>query len=285
MVPTEIYVNAIAGLLSLGKLKAMAHITGGGLIENIPRVLSKDMGARIDANKFVIPPVFAWIASNGRVKSKEMLRTYNCGVGMILVIDPKHEADILGTLRFSHRATKIGKIVRKSNDSLQVVVDNFSDCLERTQRLLEIPLKRVAVLISGSGTNLQALIDATKNSALGLFSEIVLVISNKEKVYGLKRAEEACIPSVVISHKNFQDREAFDLAMSRELEEHRVDIICLAGFMRILSESFVKKWKGKLINIHPALLPKHPGLHVQQKALDAGDAESGCTVHYVDEVR
>ncbi|XP_055838329.1 trifunctional purine biosynthetic protein adenosine-3 [Episyrphus balteatus] len=283
LTPTEIYVHAIAPLLSSGKIKALAHITGGGLIENIPRVLSKDIGVHLDANCFVIPPVFAWIAAKGRVASYEMLRTYNCGIGMILVVDPKYEADLLQALRFTHRATKVGSVVKKTNNTQQVVVDNFNDCLLRTQRLLEFPLKRVAVLISGSGTNLQALIDASRNSALGLFCEIVLVISNKPDVYGLKRAEKSCIPSIVISHKNFKNREEFDLAMSNELEKQKVDIVCCAGFMRILTQTFVRKWKGKLINIHPALLPKHPGLNVQQKAIDAGDTESGCTVHFVDE--
>lgn len=238
----------------------------------------------MDASKYIIPPVYGWLSATGNVESLEMQRTFNCGIGVILVIDPKYESLIMDALKFSHRASKIGNVVRLAPGAPQVVVQRFDETLKKVQRSIAEPRKKVGVLISGSGTNLQALIDASIDSTRGLNSEIVVVISNKPDVLGLDRAQKAGIPNFFISHKEFSTREAFDEEVSRKLEEFKVDIVCLAGFMRVLSAPFVGKWKGKLINIHPSLLPKHPGLHVQKKAIEAGDLESGCTVHFVDEV-
>lgn len=147
------------------------------------------------------------------------------------------------------------------------------------------PKKRVGVLISGNGSNLQALIDATKNTSYGMCSEIVSVISNNDGAYGLVRAQNHGIKTKVILNKSFSTREDFDEAINAEFEACGVDIICCAGFMRILSTTFVRKWKGKLLNIHPSLLPKHKGLNAQKQALMNGDNISGCSVHFVDEVR
>lgn len=139
--------------------------------------------------------------------------------------------------------------------------------------------KRVAVLISGSGSNLQALIDACQSP--GYPAEIVLVMSNIENAYGLTRAKNANIPTVFLSHKNFASRELFDAEMDKILSANNIEIICLAGFMRVLSAGFVASWQGKMINIHPSLLPKHKGLHTHARAIEAGDKEAGCTVHFV----
>lgn len=142
-------------------------------------------------------------------------------------------------------------------------------------------MKRVAVLISGNGSNLQALIDAAK--APGYPAQIALVISNNPDAYGLERAKAANIPARVISHKNYSTREGFDDGMQAVLSEHQIDLVCLAGFMRLLSASFVKRWQGKLLNIHPSLLPAFKGAHAVRDALAAGVSESGCTVHHVIE--
>ncbi len=141
--------------------------------------------------------------------------------------------------------------------------------------------RRVAVLISGSGSNLQALIDASVENDSQL--QIVFVISNKAEAYGLERAKKANIPSMVISHKDFASREDFDQAMHEKLVEYGVEIVCLAGFMRLLSSEFVNKWRGRMLNIHPALLPNFKGAHAVRDALAAGAKESGCTVHQVTE--
>jgi len=139
--------------------------------------------------------------------------------------------------------------------------------------------KRVAVLISGSGSNLQALIDACAQPDYP--AEIVLVLSNIADAYGLTRAEKAGIPTTIISHKDFTDRATFEAAIDATLREANVELVCLAGFMRILSAPFVEKWMGRMLNIHPSLLPAYKGLHTHQRALDAGEAEAGCTVHFV----
>lgn len=138
---------------------------------------------------------------------------------------------------------------------------------------------KTAVLISGNGSNLQAIIDAAR--ADDYPAEIALVISNKENAYGLTRAENAGVTTVVIPHGNYETREAFDRMVDASLASHGIELVVMAGFMRILSDWFVGQWQGKLINIHPSLLPKYKGLDTHARAIAAGDAEHGATVHWV----
>ena len=140
--------------------------------------------------------------------------------------------------------------------------------------------KRVAILISGRGTNMVALIEAAKDPAYP--AEIALVISNEPAAEGLWRAVSADIPVAVVDHKKFgKDREAFERALQSELEAHGIELVCLAGFMRLLTPWFVRQWDGRLINIHPALLPAFKGLDTHARALAAGAKEHGATVHFV----
>lgn len=134
---------------------------------------------------------------------------------------------------------------------------------------------KIAVLVSGSGSNLQALIDAN------LSGQIVGVISNKPDAYALQRAQKANIATAVIEHKQYPNREAFDDVMHQQLLAWDVDLVILAGFMRILSAQFVHAWEGKMVNIHPSLLPHYKGMHTHQRVLNTGDTLHGCTVHYV----
>lgn len=138
---------------------------------------------------------------------------------------------------------------------------------------------KIAILISGSGTNLQALIDACNETDYP--AEITLVISNKAEAYGLTRARNAGITTKVINHKDFKSREEFDKSMHAEIIASGAEFICMAGFMRLLSEWFVNQWHNKLINIHPSLLPSFKGVDAQKQALDAGVKIAGCTVHFV----
>ncbi len=138
---------------------------------------------------------------------------------------------------------------------------------------------KLAVLISGSGTNLQALIDACAKPDFPAC--ISVVISNKQDAGGLARAAKANIPTKIIRHTDFAERGDFDQALSSALEAADIDLICLAGFMRVLGAPFVDHWKDRLINIHPALLPSFKGLHTHKRALEAGVRIAGCTVHYV----
>ena len=139
----------------------------------------------------------------------------------------------------------------------------------------------IAVLISGGGTNLQSIIDAIE--AKRLDAKIELVLSNRTDAYGLVRAKNHGIATEVLDHKTFPDREAYDQAVVDLLRARGVDLVVLAGFMRLLSPVFVKAYSNRIMNIHPALLPSFPGLHVQKKALEHGVRFSGCTVHFVNE--
>jgi phosphoribosylglycinamide formyltransferase 1 len=142
--------------------------------------------------------------------------------------------------------------------------------------------KRVAVLISGRGSNMTALIEAAR--AKDYPAEIVLVVSNRPDAAGLARAREAGITTASIDHRPFgQDREAFEHALDDELRKYRIEIVCLAGFMRLLSPWFIKRWSGRILNIHPALLPEFKGLHTHRRALEAGAKQHGATVHFVVE--
>ncbi|MDF1791167.1 MAG: phosphoribosylglycinamide formyltransferase [Thalassobaculaceae bacterium] len=137
----------------------------------------------------------------------------------------------------------------------------------------------VGVLISGGGSNLQALIDAAADPAYP--AEIVLVISNRADAYGLERAAKAGIATRVIDHKGFAERASFDAELDAALRGAGCGIVCLAGFMRVFTPGFVEGWSGRMLNIHPSLLPSFKGLHVQRQALEAGVKIAGCTVHLV----
>ena len=141
--------------------------------------------------------------------------------------------------------------------------------------------KRLVVLISGSGSNLQALIDACNSKALN--AEIVAVFSNKADAYGLLRAQQAGIPALALSPAEFSSRDDFDAALQAQSDEYQPDLLILAGYMRILTPAFVRHYHGRMLNIHPSLLPKYPGLHTHRKALENGDAEHGTSVHIVTE--
>lgn len=140
--------------------------------------------------------------------------------------------------------------------------------------------RTLGVLISGRGSNLNAIIDASADGRLD--ATIALVISNKADALGLDLARRAGIETLVLSHKAFATREDYDRAMVKELQDRQVTLVCLAGFMRLLSPVFVAAFPARILNIHPSLLPKYPGLHPQQQALDDGAAVSGATVHIVN---
>ncbi len=140
--------------------------------------------------------------------------------------------------------------------------------------------KRAAVLISGRGSNMTALIEAAK--ADDYPAVIALVVSNHANAPGLERARDAGIPAAVVDHAAFgEDRAAFEHALDATLREHRIDLVCLAGFMRLLTPWFVARWSGRMLNIHPALLPQFKGLHTHRRALEAGAKRHGATVHFV----
>ena len=141
---------------------------------------------------------------------------------------------------------------------------------------------KIAVLVSGRGSNLQAIIDNIEKGLLP--AEIAVVISDQPDAYSLERARKHNIPAIPLTAKDYKGkREEYDALLVKELQKHHVELVCLAGFMRIITPTLIKAFPNKILNIHPALLPAFPGLHVQKAALDNGVKFSGCTVHFVDE--
>ncbi|MCP4993703.1 MAG: phosphoribosylglycinamide formyltransferase [Gammaproteobacteria bacterium] len=139
----------------------------------------------------------------------------------------------------------------------------------------------LVVLISGSGSNLQAIIDGAEDGTLP--AEIKAVISNKAEAYGLVRAEKAGVETRVLDHREFEDRDTYDQALGKLVDEFQPGLVILAGFMRILTPGFVRRFNGRMLNIHPSLLPRHRGLHTHQRAIEAGDPIHGASVHFVTE--
>ncbi|WP_299021735.1 phosphoribosylglycinamide formyltransferase [uncultured Photobacterium sp.] len=143
-------------------------------------------------------------------------------------------------------------------------------------------MKNIVVLISGNGSNLQAIIDACQAGIINN-ARVAAVISNKADAYGLERAREADIETVSLAASDYNDRESYDQALAEQIDSFNPDLIILAGFMRILSDNFVRHYLGRMLNVHPSLLPKYTGLHTHQRAIDAGDKEHGTSVHFVTE--
>ncbi|KAM3857100.1 trifunctional purine biosynthetic protein adenosine-3 [Diretmus argenteus] len=299
LTPTKIYSRLLLPVLRSGAVKAYAHITGGGLLENIPRVLPHELAVNLDASRWSIPPVFSWLQKEGGLSEEEMARTFNCGLGAVLVVAPPDAQRVLRQVQAHEDAWIVGSLAHKQQGAEPVVVRNLKHglCSGSAPGAVELEVRqngschgdsstprkrtRVAVLISGTGTNLQALIEQARRPSSS--AEIVVVISNRPGVQGLKRAALAAIQTRVVDHKLYGSRAEFDGTIDRVLEEFGVEMVCLAGFMRILTGTFVKKWNGKLLNIHPSLLPSFKGVNAQKQALQAGARISGCTVHFVAE--
>ncbi|XP_014664579.1 PREDICTED: trifunctional purine biosynthetic protein adenosine-3-like [Priapulus caudatus] len=306
LVPTKIYSKSLLPVLRGAHVKAYAHVTGGGLPENLPRVLPRGLAASLDSNHWEVAPVFAWLQHVGGISESEMLRTFNLGVGAVLVVSPEGTSEVLAAIRQSgEKAWEIGVLAEKHGDTPGVIVSNLGESLERALKCCDVTAataaanhltehesaraprvalhlrKKVGVLISGTGTNLLALINSCRDTTTS--AQIELVISNVADAPGLQHARDAGIPTQVISHKQFKTRAEFDAALDGALCAAGIELVCLAGFMRILTGEFVKKWRGRLINIHPSLLPAFKGLNAHEAVLEAGVRLSGCTVHYVVE--
>lgn len=138
---------------------------------------------------------------------------------------------------------------------------------------------RLGIMISGRGSNMRAIVEATRQPDFP--AEVVMVISNKSDAAGLVFAHNCSIETAHVNIKNFANKDEYEAEITRRFEEMNVDLICLAGYMRILNDDFVQHWQGRMINIHPSLLPKYKGLNTHQRAIDDGEAEAGCSVHYV----
>lgn len=501
LTPTKIYVRQLMPAIELGLIKSMAHITGGGLIENLPRSLPKQLAGRLDATSWKMSPIFSWIQEQANVELSEMLKTFNCGLGMVCVIKPEDWEQVRDLLSDNSKDPEpasifqVGKVVERGSNGIGCIVDNLAQAFEEAKsRLVSrsslvrsrsqatndssrssssagssparrgsegkcprsrsssyssrssrsnsksestsgspgphstdhhqhhdhkhhhdekhqhqhhdrahsghhhhhhhhvqlhrlhhtpprphqahggeearspphphqhhgpghghghhhgpphhhhptkhqhhephhklhhhhyhhhhpganrkhshdkqdkelkklfhkqhhslkkqlsmefarhvIEPKRVAILLSGTGTNARAIIERQNWKGPSKCGYTVqLIISNKPDCAGLAMAQREGIETRVIEHQAFPDRVTFDMEMDKILKEFEIDLICLAGFMRILSEPFVKLWSGKMINIHPSLLPSFKGMNAYKQALESGVRVTGCTVHFVN---
>ncbi|KAK8752887.1 hypothetical protein OTU49_008099, partial [Cherax quadricarinatus] len=267
----------VAGDIVLGLASSGLHSNGFSLVRKVIEALNL---------KYTDPAPFCSSKTLG-VSSSEMSRTFNCGIGFVLVVGAEEVMQVTKLIS-NNQALVIGVLQARHKESPQVVIEDLENVLSvgaasmlHLGPSLVTPHKRVAVLISGSGTNLQALLDHTKSGLSA--AKIVLVISNVPDVQGLQRAKDAGVATKVIPHKNYKNRQEFDAALTMALREVDTELICLAGFMRILTGDFVRTWQGRLLNIHPSLLPSFKGMHAQRQALEAGVTLTGCTVHFVAE--
>ncbi|RDD37795.1 Trifunctional purine biosynthetic protein adenosine-3 [Trichoplax sp. H2] len=287
LIPTKIYCRSLLSVLRSSLVKAYAHITGGGLVDNVSRILPQNCKAVIDAHQWKMADVFKWIANEGNVYPDEMLKTFNCGIGAVLICSANAHNALLELLAASgEEYWSIGNIESIRPGELKIQVQHLYEVLYDQNIVVKnisvsLPKKyRLAVLISGTGTNLQAIIDYAKAEKYRI--EVVLVISNVDKVAGLERARQNNIENIVIDHKRYTTRKQFEKELDHVLKEKSVNLICLAGFMRILTIDFVNQWKGKIINTHPSLLPAFPGCGAVLQALTAGVKITGCTIHFVE---
>ena len=207
LAPTRIYVKSVLPLLANPQVKSFAHITGGGLTDNVPRILSEHLAPSFDEKALTLPPLFQWLRDAGDLGGADMRRTFNCGIGGVLVCAPDTVDACIAALT-------------EAGETAGVI---WRDCGAR-----RMTRAKLAVLISGRGTNLQSLIDASADSAFP--AEVSLVISNRPKAEGLERATKAGIHQLVIDHKDFQTREDFDDALHDALRTTKIDYVCLAGF-------------------------------------------------------
>ncbi|XP_025933443.1 trifunctional purine biosynthetic protein adenosine-3-like isoform X1 [Apteryx rowi] len=293
LTPAKMYSQSLLPVLRSGHVKAFAFIAEEGLLEGISRILPEHVSAVLDALSWKIPDIFCWLYKEGNLSEKEMAQTFNCGIGAVLVVQKELAQHVLKDIQRHEEAWLIGKVVTPCHTGgSHIEVENLLEALHLSspQRLLnnadvESPHQprknkvKVAVLVSGTGTNLAALISYAKEP--GSFAEVVLVISNKPGVEELRNAARAGIPTRVIDHKLYGSRSEFDSTIDQVLEEFSVELICLSGFMRILSSPFLRKWKGKILNASPSLFPPNKGGNAHQQALRTDLKVTGCTVHFV----
>uniref|UniRef100_A0A8C2T5Q0 Trifunctional purine biosynthetic protein adenosine-3 n=1 Tax=Coturnix japonica TaxID=93934 RepID=A0A8C2T5Q0_COTJA len=289
LTPAKLYSPSLLPVLRSGHVKSFAFIAEEGLLEGISRILPERVSAVLDALSWKMPEIFCWLYKEGNFSENEMAQTFNCGIGAVLVVQKELAQHVLRDVQRHEEAWLIGKVVAPCS---HIKVENLLEALQLSspQHLLnntvvesqQQPRKnkvKVAVLVSGTGTNLAALINYAKEP--GSCAQVVLVISSKSGVEELRNAARAGIPTRVIDHKLYGSRSEFDSTIDRVLEEFAVELICLSGFMRILSGPFLRKWKGKILNASPSLFPPVKAGNTHQQSLPTGLKVTGCAVHFV----
>ncbi|XP_037996653.1 trifunctional purine biosynthetic protein adenosine-3-like [Motacilla alba alba] len=291
LTPGKMFSPALLPVLRSGHVKGFAP-TAEGLLGGISRLLPEHVSAVLDALSWKIPEIFGWLYREGNLSAEEMAQTLPCGIGAVLVVQKELAQHVLQDIQRQQEAWLIGKVVAPCHTGSHIEVENLAEALQLSspQQLLDAstaeiqpqPRKRkvkVAVLVSGAGTALPALIGSAREA--GSCAQLVLVISNRPGVQELRCAARAGIPTRVIDHKLYGSRSEFDSTIDRVLEEFSVELICLSGFMRVLSSPFLRKWKGKILNASPSLVPLIKDGNAQQEPLESGFKVTGCTVHFV----
>nr|XP_031360626.1 trifunctional purine biosynthetic protein adenosine-3 [Lonchura striata domestica] len=292
LTPGKMFSPALLPVLRSGHVKGFAPMAEG-LLGGISRLLPEHLSAVLDALSWKIPEIFGWLYKEGNLSAEEMAQTFPCGIGAVLVVQKELAQHVLQDIQRQQEAWLIGKVVSPCHTAgSHIEVENLAEALQLSspQQLLDAstakiqpqPGKRkvkVAVLVSGAGTALPALIGSAREP--GSCAQLVLVISNRPGVQELRSAARAGIPTRVIDHKLYGSRSEFDSTIDRVLEEFSVELICLSGFMRVLSSPFLRKWKGKILNASPSLFPLIKDGNAQQEPLESGFKVTGCTVHFV----
>ena len=275
------YCKPLEPLLEADLVHGLAHLTGGGFYDNIPRVLPEGLDVVVKSGAWPVLPVFEVIAREGDVSFEEMHRVFNMGIGMVVFVAPSDLARVgrdlegRGPALVRDRQREAGQPPRRRRAAARVMSGGAAPISENP----EVPARDPPV-----GPRLQLRSDRRRRRQSAPFrarrSSPCSRTSRRPRVSPRAAARP---PALAVDRKSYPDRRAHEAEMLRQLDLARPDLVCLAGYMRLLSPGFVGRWRGRILNIHPALLPKFPGLDVQRRALEAGETESGCTVHFVDE--
>ena len=250
--PTRIYVKAVLPLIKEGLVHGIAHITGGGFIENVPRMFADDLAAEIEEDKVPVLPIFKALEKYGQIKHEEMFEIFNMGVGLMLAVSPENVDRVKELL--DEPVYEIGRIVKKET--------KVSSSNEKNSGFA-----------SGNGSNFQVIAEEFP---------VEFVFSDHRDAYVLERADKLGVLSYAFELKEFENKADYEAALVELLEEHQIDLVCLAGYMKIVGPTLLEAYEGRIINIHPAYLPEFPGAHGIEDAWNAAVAESGVTIHWVD---
>uniref|UniRef100_A0A8C5RTM2 phosphoribosylformylglycinamidine cyclo-ligase n=1 Tax=Laticauda laticaudata TaxID=8630 RepID=A0A8C5RTM2_LATLA len=294
LTPTKIYSRALLPVLRSGNVKAFIHIADGGLLGGFSQILPERFSVVLDTHKWKIPSVFSWLQEEGNLSEEEMGQIFNCGIGAILIVQREAAKKVLKDIQEHEDAWVIGKVIHRTAGYPQVEIKNLSEVLlqnkwpflkdvsnaDNPPHTIHRKHKvKVAVLISGTGTSLSALLAYAKEPAS--CSEVVLVVANRSGVEELRNATLAGIPTRVIDHKLYGSRSEYEGTIDSVLEEFSIELICLSGFIRILSSNFVRKWYGKMLGTYPSVSPLSKRRNIYNQAHPSTDKIVGCTVHFV----
>ena len=259
--------RAALAALAAGGVHGLAHITGGGLTENLPRVLPEGLGAEVDLAAWTPPPVFGWLAGQAGIAESEMLKTFNCGIGLVAVAAPDRADAMAGVLaEAGETARVIGRVVPGAGVRYTPIL---------------VTRRRTAILISGGGSNMLALArDMADPDSPGRTLPRPREPPRRRRSRA-RRASSASPRPASITGPSPATAPPSRRHSPSPSTPTAPRLVCLAGFMRVLTPAFIARWRGRMLNIHPSILPLFPGLHTHARALAAGMAVHGCTVHEV----